>query len=340
MARTRAPLNRLVVAAVVLVVSGAVGTALVLLREEPATASGYRITYVVEDLISQRRTTEVLEVDRPRASRRLLDEGGSATTESGVFDRSPQGTWRQLAVAAPGEPGQDLQLLAPLAWAEGERLASRDGVGEVAGEACTWWLTREPLDTAVFAAATATDRARTCVDRTGRLLADTWTVDGREVRRRTATGVTSRVAVSTFDGQAPEPIAAQLITSVVEQIPMPVGDLVRPSPPAEGRLLTSVKVVDIAPGTADVVRRTQRTVYVVDGLLVVLDQVRETAGAPEARGSEEVDLGPLGTGRVRATGAGLVVEARLGDGLVRVRSGVPLDGLLSWLRTLPLGPAS
>lgn len=336
MARTVPPLNRLALraAAAAVVAVGATG-AVVLLPDDPSrpTSSAYRIGYDVEDLVTGMRTTELVEVDRPRVSRRLLDDGGSATTESGVYDRSPTGEWRQLAVVAPGEPGADLQLTAPLAWAEGARLARRDGTGSVTGRACTWWLTREPLDVSTFMPATDADRARSCVDEQGLLLADDWRAGDRELRRRTATSVTLVTSVSAFDGSTPKQIDQRLVTTVVEQIPGPTTDLVRPVPPPGFEVHSAVRTVEVAPGTTDVIRRVQRAVYLRDGVVVVLDQAR-SAGMAEPRGERAVDLGRLGTGRVSAAGGGIIVEVRVGDGLVRIRSGLGFERLVTWLETL------
>ncbi|TAL21910.1 MAG: hypothetical protein EPN99_06775 [Frankiales bacterium] len=335
MARTVPPLSRLVPAALALLLAVGAGGLAVLSRDDQSAvaATGYRIAYDVVDVTSGRRTTELVEVDRSRGSRRLLpDGGGTATTESGVFDRV-DGRWRQLAVVPPGEPGQDLQLAAPLAWAETAGLASRDGTGEFAGLPCTWWLTREPLDVGTFASATAEDRARSCVDDAGRLLADTWRAAGRDVRTRTATSVTSSISFDAFDGARPAPLDARLVTTAVEPLTRPMTDLVRFAPLQGSSVAAVVRFVDVTAGTVEVERRVQRAVLTRDGAVVVLDQVRPAAPVTP-RGDREVDLGRLGTGLVRAIGGGLVVEVAVGPGLLRVRSGVPLDELTSWLSEL------
>lgn len=335
MARTVPQLNRLLPAALALLLVAGGGTLAVLSRDdEPAVATtGYRIAYDVVDLTAGRRTTELVEVDRPHVSRRVLSAGGgSATTESGVFDRVG-GQWRQLAVVPPGEPGQDLQLTAPLAWAETAGLAGRDGTGEFAGLRCTWWLTREPLDSGTVAPATAQDRVRSCVDDAGRLLADTWRAAGRDVRARTATSVASSISLDPFDGAQPAPVDARLVTTAVEPLSRPMADLVRFAPLQGSSVAAAVRFVEVTAGTVDVERRVQRTVLTRDGAVLVMDQVRPAAPATP-RGDRGVGLGRLGTGRVRATGGGLVVEVAVGPGLLRVRSGVPLDELTSWLSEL------
>lgn len=333
MARTVARLNRLLPAGVVLGLAAAGGLVVLGPDDEPATADGYRITYDVVDASTGRRATEVVEVDRPYASRRVLPGGaGSATTPAGVFDRA-DGRWRQLAVVPPGEPGQDLQLAAPLAWGEPAGLARRDGTGSVAGLRCTWWLTREPLDTGVLAPPTTDDRARSCVDDAGRLLADTWRAGGRGVRTRTATTVEPIAELDPLDGTQAVPVDPRLVTTAVEELPAPAVDLVSFRALPRSSVVAAVRYVEVAPGSAEVQRRVQRTVLTRDGVVVVLDQVRE-AVARSPVGDRDVALGALGSGRVRGTGGGLVVEVAVGPGLLRVRSGLPLGELVGWLRTL------
>ncbi len=299
----------------------------------PASATAYRITYRVEQGAPGSPTTEVLEVDPGRVSRRLLPAGGAATTGSGVYDRDGQGRWRQLAVVAPGEAGHDLALNAPLEWAESAGLAQRDGLDEVAGLRCTWWVTGQPLDVGTFRAATQDDRVRSCVSERGLLLADTWRGGGRQLLTRTATEVRALRAVDALDGQSPPALNPLLVTTVVEARQAPVADIVRPLAPPGAALLSAARVTEVAPGTTDIVRRAERAVYVDGGVVTVLDQLRLAEPEP-LRGDREIALGALGSGRVSGTAGGLVVEVAVGDGLLRVRSGLPIGPLVAWLTGL------
>jgi hypothetical protein len=287
------------------------------------------VTYEVVDLTTQARSTEVVEVDGPLRSRRLTGSAGSATTERGVFDRR-DGRWRQVAITPPGEVGQDLRLSAALAWAADQQLAARDGAGTVAGLRCTWWLTREPLDVATVAPATSSDRARSCVDDRGRLLADTWRAGDRDLRRRTATEVRS-MRLDVFDGTTPEPLPAALVLTAVETLAEQVDDLVVLTPPDGLRLLRATRSEDLEPGTTDVRRRIARAVYASDDDVVVVDQVRGPGDAP----GQPVAVPALGTGHLQATGGGLVMTIPLGeDRRLRVRTSLAYDDLLAWLQTL------
>jgi hypothetical protein len=298
--------------------------------DDTGSASAYRLRYAVEDLTTGARTTEVVEVDTPLRSRRITGDAGSATTENGVYDRSA-GRWRQVAVTAPGEVGQDLRLRASLAWASTRRLASTDGTGTVAGRRCTWWLTREPLDLAVIAPATSSDRTRSCVDdEKGLLLADTWRAGGRDLRRRTATGLTAPGHVDVFDGTEPAPLPSELVLAIATPAAS-ADDLVVLTAPPGLRQRVVVRFGDLEPGTTTVTRQMLRVVYANERDLLVVDQVR---GPTEPRGVP-VQLDRLGAGFVQATGGGLVVSVQLGDEqLLRVRTSLSYPVLLRWLETV------
>lgn len=323
MGRPVAPLARLVAAGLALAVAGT--TAWVARRDDstgPATgtASGYRITYDVQ--ASGRSSSEVVEV-LGLVSRRVAGAAGTATTASGVYDRSG-GSWRQLATVAPGEAGSRWQSDVALVWAETAGLARRDGTGEVAGVGCAWWLTRDPLDAADVAAPTATDRTRSCVDAEGRLLADEWLSDGALLRRREAVRVEVLRDLDPFDGGAPAALDPRLATTAVEARE-PEGE-----PPAGCRWTSASRVLEAAPGTSDLVRRTSRRVAECGARLVVVDDVEDLTGPPAPRGVPGPDVGGL-TSTVRGTAGGLVVEVAVEGSLRRVRSGLPLGEVVAWL---------
>lgn len=330
MGRSVAPLRRSLLA---LVLAGAAGAAALVARDgappapaERPRAEGYRIGYDVTDLVAGTTSQEVVEVGEVAggtASRRLLPAGGgTATTPSGVYDRV-DGTWRQLVAVAPGETGSDLRLTATLAWAEGVGRARQDGTGTVAGTGCTWWLTREPLDAAPVAAATAADRARSCVDAAGRLLADTWRAGGTDLRTRTATSVTALDRLDPLDGQSPAELDPRLRTSAVQRAD-PQGD-----PPPGCSWTVAARVLEAAPGTTDLARTTTRQVADCDGQPVVLDRLSGRDLAAPA-GDEPLLVGTR-PGRARGTAGGVVVEVADGQDLLRLRTAAPLGSVLGWL---------
>jgi hypothetical protein len=330
--RTFTPLTRgslpSIAAGTSLAVVAAVVAGLLVTRDDP-DASGYQVTYSVEDLTTHTRSTEVVEVDGPLRSRRLAGRTGSATSERGVFDRR-DGRWRQVAVTPPGEVGQALRLTAALDWAADRGLAAQDGTSSIAGRNCTWWLTKEPLDTAPVAAASTADRTRSCVDDQGRLLADEWRSGDRDLRRRTATRIRS-VDLDVFDGTKPEPVPTNLVVTAVQVLPEAANDLVALTPPKGLDLVTAAQYSELVPGTTDVQRRAVRAVYADGSDLLVVDQVRGPLDAPGRR----VEVPGLGTGGMQATGGGLVLTIPLApDQHLRVRTSLSYDALLAWLATV------
>lgn len=323
MGRPVAPLARLVAAGLALSVAGT--AAWVATRDGPpaattAPAAGYRITY---DVRSPGTTaSEVVEVLGP-VSRRVAGETGTATTATGVYDRSG-GSWRQLAAVAPGEVGSRLQADVALRWAATVGLARPDGTGDVAGVACTWWLTREPLDAGDVAAPTATDRTRSCVDAHGRLLADEWRSGGALLRRRDAVRVEELRSLDPFDGAVPQALDPRLATTAVEARDA------QGAPPPGCRWTSASIVLEAAPGTTELARRTSRQVAECGTRLVVLDDVEDLTGPVAPRGLPGPTVGGLAS-RVRGTAGGVVVEVVVDGRLRRVRSGLPLADVVGWL---------
>ncbi|MEO6206154.1 MAG: hypothetical protein ABIO67_12360 [Mycobacteriales bacterium] len=333
MGRTVAPLSRRGVA-VLLVALAALVAAFGLFSSNdvvsPEAGSVTRLTYAVEDLVAAARTTEVVQLEGPLRSRQVTDFGGSATDERAVYQRVGD-SWREVAAVLPGEVGAQQHAAAALRWAEGQRLARRDGVGSFLGRTCTWWLTREPLDLGAVAPATDADRARSCVNPDGLLFADTWRAGGRDLRTRSLTDYAHQTGLALLDGRSPGPLPSALITTVVSERTEPRSDLVVPVPPPGLALLLAAGSIDVVPGSTEQVRRTERAIYASSGNLLVLDQIR---GAYDSRGSDVV-LPGLGTARIQATLGGLVVSVRLApDQYLRVRSSLPYDATFGWLSGL------
>jgi hypothetical protein len=334
-ARPRPPLIA-AAAAVVLAV------AVVLLRASPAPPprgwlpgappESYRVTYRVVE--SARESVETVEVTPARTRRVVSRDGapvsGTVTAERAVYVLSG-GTWAELQIVGPGEAGDALWLRSPLASAERRGLARRDGTGTVAGRECTWWATLEPLDAGAFAAATGSSRARSCVDRAGLLLADTWTLDGREVRSRTATAVAlSTTLADPFGGATPKPLDPRLRTTVVTAVPAPAV-AAPPGLTAE----RSVRLTDSDPATpGSPVRVRARTVCRGAGEIAVVQDVQDLPGPTPLGSGTPVAAGGL-RGVLRATAGGLVVEVLRQNGhLLTVRTSLDEEAVVRWLASL------
>ncbi len=334
MARLSAP--SLAAVLTVVATTGAVVAVVVATRPDadaPAAGGGgwlpgvppasYRIVY---DVTSRTGRGEIVEVTPTRTrkvtTRNGAPAGGTALAEDGLYVRGSAG-WTETQVALPGDPGDAMVLRTALASAEPRGLARRDGTGTVAGRECTWWVTNVPFDGGPLAAATASSRARSCVDRVGLVLADSWVADGKVVRSRRATEVTLTADLAgsrLFDDVTPKPLLARLRTTVVSPRAKPVVA----APPG---LVAERSVDAVEPG-----RRRARTVFRGGGDAAV---VTDATGSSSLGTGTAVDVGVLGTAVLRSTLGGIVVEVLRPNGhVLQVRTSLAEDVVLRWLRSL------
>ena len=176
--------------------------------KEPAdTQPSQRIVYDVQSPAGRSTTTVLLD-----PGQRARTTSGSTSTywsQSGVFG-DVNGQLVQTAVVPPGFPGPESHLDIALPEALRQRLVRDLGTTKsVAATSCHEWESEKPLDGAPFAPATATSRTVSCVDPSGRILADTWTLDGTVAQSRTATAVDLGPTLrgqGLFDGRRPTPL--------------------------------------------------------------------------------------------------------------------------------------
>jgi hypothetical protein len=313
-----------------------------------------RFVYRVEDHSGGEQvvTTQVVDVAFPYVARivnRVGEPpggdvlGGSAWGASGVLLIGGDGSVKVVTPSPPGFTGGDagldvaLPVAARLGWVE------RAGASSVQGTACTRWVSGPPLDSGTIAPAGHGERTTSCVDGTGRILADTWTTDGELLRRRELVGHGAGPAL-TPDG----------VDAGVAPTPLPSGSatqLTRDVDPQELRRLMGVRLPDAPPGTrldravASVnlgesgtsERESATFTYVGDGRLVVVTFTRHLVGtAVASRRGEPVRLRHA-TGRVLPVFGGLRAELVTDGGLsVTVAADLPYDVFSRWLRTLPL----
>jgi hypothetical protein len=294
----------------------------------PGTApAAYRIVYTTGP-----GRAEVVEVT-PERSRQIGTRDGKTVTGTAQSDTrlylALNGAWREAKVSPPGEPGNAALVGSALAAAERHGRITRDGTGTVLGRECTWWVTNVPFDGGPFAPANAHSSARTCVDRSGLPLADSWRTNGKTVRDRTASEVTTTgvdlSGLRLTDGQTPAPLTAALRTVQVTPRAKPVVT-------ALPGLVAGRSVDVVEPG-----HRRSRTVFRGgQGDLAVVDELTGPAklgtGTPA---DDAVDVGALGKAVLRGTQGGLVVEVLRPDGrLLSVRTTLDEDVVLGWLRGL------
>lgn len=318
----------------------------------PVAENGFHIEY---DVIDDRgiHSREVTDVDRPYRARTIRysdaqhkhSVGGAAWTETGVYTIRPDGVVLQATPAWPAPPGPDAHLDVALPVALRQHLVERAASGTVLGKPCTVWRSLRPLDGADFAPPTATEHTTSCVSDDGVVLRDDWQQRGSRLRAREAVGFGSapRLTDGELLGGQPTPLPAELASYSIT--PSTEAELTRlipvpdPAPPAglHSDRAVAVLEVDHSSGTARITQEGAVLTWVGHGHLVQARWRRALLGAPlpAPTTGAAVALGRLGSGRLTPLLTGLQVEV-LGPGglLLTVKSDLPEDQLLSWVRSL------
>lgn len=341
--------------AVLLVTAGTALAACSSSSTPPPGPASVRVVYRVEDSAQQpvRVTTVVVEDAPPyRGRTRTLDGpppggtdlGGAAYDETHQYLLGANGSVRTARDVAAGFAGTAHHLDVALASAERHRLVRRLGTATVAGRACTTWLSRDPLDSGPFAAATAADSTRSCVAADGLLLRDTWTLHGRLVRTRTAVSVgrgPSLAGSGLLSGHTPAPAPSsgpvEQVKVVTRQVLLTA--LAVPEPPAPQGLSPDRQAAVIELDPDGQVGAEGGVLTWTDGTrLLVLDLRRglthrlvpPTDGVP-------VRLDGTRSARLTPTSYGLHLTFGAGAFVVTVSTDLPEDALLAWAASLQLG---
>lgn len=178
--------------------------------------SSVRVDYRVEDLLSAppRVTTLVVETLAPyRARQRTTDSagaslGGLVWTEESQVLLPPAGGLQTVATVPPAPAGPVSGLAHALPTALRLGVVARLGTDAVAGRTCVLYRSKAPLDAEALGPATARDVTDSCVDDTGLVLRETWTIGGQRVRVKTALRVgagADLTGAGPFDGTSPPP---------------------------------------------------------------------------------------------------------------------------------------
>ncbi|HUR14493.1 MAG TPA: hypothetical protein VM097_08365 [Mycobacteriales bacterium] len=321
--------------------------------DSPPAASSVRVVYRVEDRAQEPvRVTTVIVEDAPpyRGRSRTLagqppgttDLGGTAWDEARVYLLTPGGA-RVVQAVPPGFSGTARGLDVSLASALRHGLVRSTGTRQVAGRSCTEWVSKDPLDSAAFGPASATDRTTSCVDADGLLLAESWTLHGRLARTRTAISVGRGADLSgtaLLSGREPVPAptsgpgervqvvsrAVLLKALAVAEPPAPQGfspdreaAVIQLDP--DGRIAVEGGVLTWVNGQRLLVLRLER------GLVRPL--------TPPTRGVV-VPLDGARSARLTATSVGLRLSFGQGSFVVTVTADLPEDALLAWAGSLEL----
>jgi hypothetical protein len=187
---------------------------------------GYQVVYRIEDRAKPSRvdvSTEVLEVRRPYGGRVEVRDrdgrvrSGRITSREHLWVLGRNGQLRFGVLRPPGPPARDASLAA-LRDASRAGQARSTGSGTVAGRMCAWFSYRKPFPDAL-ATPTKKERIESCVDASGIVLREVWTIGGRSVRLIEAVRVSEAVPSGSrlLEGKNPatekvsEPEAAGLV---------------------------------------------------------------------------------------------------------------------------------
>jgi hypothetical protein len=310
-------------------------------RVEDSAQQPVRVTTVVVDNAPPYRgRTRTLAGPPPGTT----DLGGSAADEGHQYLLDPDGGARTVAAVAPGFAPTASGLAVALPAAVRHGLVRSVGTATVAGRSCTEWLSRDPLDSGPFAAASAADRTTSCVDPDGLLLSDAWTLHGTLVRTRTAVSVgrgPSLAGSGLLGGRTPAPAPT---TAAGEQVKVVDRDV----------LLRALAVPEpVAPQglTADldaaVLQLDQDGTPGVEGGVLTWTDGRRLAVLRLERGlgrrltppstGVAVRLDAARTARLAATSVGLRLTFGQGSFVVTVTADLPEADLLGWAAALSLG---
>lgn len=325
-----------VAVAVALVIAGAValarrgGSGSEGVLPDEVFVTSYRIVYEVKEFGAEGRTEERL-VKRPYSSKTVSERNGTPLTGSITNERgrwvllSGERGW-QLLDQRKQRAADDPRPIEALEAAAEDGTAQSRGTATVLGRRCTIIRTGGPLGD-VVKPPTAKEHADLCIDRTGAVLRERWTLDGKLARVMVATEFEPNVRLDDDDFE-PSPEAPPLPdeAGITRTRPVASGEAVPPRMQgvagyeADGPMM----VVERQVGRAG--RDVSYAQFFVKGArLVVAEQGARSAGF-EPRG-KRIDLGDGATGHLElglhVSTLTLLVE---GDRYVLFR-GADLDAL-------------
>lgn len=322
-----------------------------------ARPSAYQITYRAVASATGAATTswEVLTVHRPFASSDLTYQA-DPRREPG---QTPQkATWfgtdelytldatdvvRAVAGRQPGPSGSDQALGVELGDLVSRRLAAPEDTERVAGRACRVYRFFEPPGGAIRKLDGSANHDDLCIDGSGLVLTERWTLDGRLVFRRDAVQVTIGERPDPMGTAGAQPLPGGQQAATVTKGVDPHAPIAAPPTPAGFRAFGPEELTVPDPAGQGVIARS--TVWAFTrGPDVISVEAGEERGGTLPWSNQPTVTAPLrlpGLGRattaLRSDGPEIRV-ALPGGSWVRIRGTVPLAQLVSYARTLPAPP--
>ena len=317
----------------------------------PSRPHAYRIVY--QELLNGTAQWEVLAVRRPFESADLVygnasppspfdhPVSGSVSTEGRLYDVDATGL-HDVGGRQPGPPSGDQDLATQLPDMLRRGLATDAGRSRrVAGRSCHVYRFLEPPVGPIRALGGSSEHDDLCLDGDGLVLAETWTLDGRVVMRRSATAVSmAGVAIPPVSGASPPGGTASRISPTIDQH----GLLVQPLPPSGFRALSPLQFTLPDPQNPAALAAASVVWGFVDGANVV-----SVEAGSEQQGQLPWQADDTVTRTVRLVGLGLAQSAIRSDGAeiridlgggnwVRVHGTIPVQALAEYANGLVPAP--
>jgi len=207
-------MRRVAPAALVLLFASACGTSP---AARPSALDGYRVVYRVVDAKADARSTatEIVEVRRPYDGRVETRTDGQTTTgritsREHFWQLGDDGELRFGVLRPPGGPTRDASIAA-LRDAVAAGRAIDGGSDVVLGRRCSWFAYSEPAPKPL-SRPTARSRVESCVDATGIVLREVWTLDGAPARILEAVEVDARAPSKKRFLESKDPASTKVTT--------------------------------------------------------------------------------------------------------------------------------
>jgi hypothetical protein len=349
--------------AVALVVIGAlvIGAATVVergskkpVKDITTRPSAYQVTYRVVASATGTATTswEVLTVHRPFASSDLTYQADPRREQG----QTPQkATWfstdelytldatdvvRAVAGRQPGPSGSDQALGVELDGLVTRGLASQRQSERVAGRSCRVYRFFEPPGGAVRKLDGDRNHDDLCIDGSGLVLSERWTLDGRLVFRRDAVEVHLGDRPDPMGTAGAQPLPGSRQAATVTKGVDPHAPISAPPAPAGFDAWGPEELTVSDPAGQGVVAQSTVWAFTRGPDVISVEAGRERGGtvpwSNQPTVTEPVHLPGLGDATTALRSDGPEIRIALPGGTwVRIRGTVPLAQLVSYARTLP-----
>jgi hypothetical protein len=321
-----------------------------------ARPAAYQITYRVTSTAAQAATTswEVLTVRRPFDSSDVTyptdpTQGGVRATGAtwfdvdGLYTIDGSGAVRKVAGRQPGPSGSDQALGVELHDLAARHLASSTGTTlHVAGRRCRVVRFLEPPVGAVKPLH-GSDHDDLCLDHSGLVLSERWTLSGKLAFVRTATRVLLRPIADPLSKAGATPVPGATAAPAATQGTDPSAPVRTPPTPAGYQLARSDVFTLPPPSGSGVLAHSTIWAYTSGADVITVEAGVEQGGQypwdDQPTVTSSIKLRGLGPATTALRSDGPEIRVAFGNGRwVRIRGTVALAQLVSYAQTLSRSP--